>query len=111
MQFRTAHYIKPLKTDGIPETHVVIDCETQVSKRHGTHAHRWKCGAIIVLRRGASGHLYSDNPIVTDSAKRLWKMVTQAANGRERLVVWAQSRLRPTGIARVEAPARAGIRT
>lgn len=88
---RQAHYLEPLKTTSIPADHVVFDCETRLTHKHGKSAHRWVCGAYAKVHRTPDGSWLAPPPVPVQDPAELWELITEAHVKGRRLVVWAHN--------------------
>lgn len=86
-----AHWVKPLKTDGIPSTHVVFDCEAFTETKRGKTAQKWRCGAIVVVRRLHEGEWFASSASISPTQRHLWRAILAQRIPTERLTVWAHN--------------------
>lgn len=91
MNARHAHYLEPLRSDGIPARHVIFDTE---AKRHLSDRGERQELALAVAefhRWPASASSPEPEPVTYSDAGELWADVAAFTRNKHRTVVWAHN--------------------
>jgi hypothetical protein len=88
---RQAHYLQPLRSNRIPEHHIVFDCETAVRERAGKKAHYWTVGASCSISRETEGLFYPRRTELHHTPADLWHTIAGVQPPGRRLVAWAHN--------------------
>lgn len=88
---RHAHYLKPLKRAAIPDLHIVLNTDAQISRRGRRYRHEFSYGHAIELRRNDEDGWDAGDHIETVNAQLLWGWIDRHLGSERKAVIWAHN--------------------